>query len=98
MTLVAAYTRSYREAQSWLAAVVLVPTLPIVFASLYQVQSRTSLMWVPSLSQHLLIGSLLRGEDPPALHVLLSAGVTLAAGIVLAKVAARLYERERILG
>ena len=98
MTIIASFTRSYREAQSWLAAVVLVPTLPIVFASLYQVQSRTSLMWVPSLSQHLLIGSLLRGEDPPALHVLLSAGVTLAAGIVLAKVAARLYERERILG
>jgi len=98
MTIVASFTRSYREAQSWLAAVVLVPTLPIVFASLYQVPSRTALMWVPSLSQHLLIQSLLRGESPRALHVLVSAGATLAAGALLARVAARLYEREQILG
>jgi sodium transport system permease protein len=98
MTIVASFTRSYREAQSWLAAVVLVPTLPIIFASLYQVPSRTGLMWVPSLSQHLLIQSLLRGEDPQALHVLLSAGATLAIGALLARIAARLYERERILG
>jgi sodium transport system permease protein len=98
MTIVASFTRSYREAQSWLAAVLLVPTLPIVFASLYQVPSRTSLMWVPSLSQHLLIQSLLRGEELDALHVLLSAGATLAAGVLLARLAARLYERERILG
>ena len=62
LTIVASFTRSYREAQSWLAAVLLVPTLPIIFASLYQVPSRIALMWVPSLSQHLLIQSLLKGE------------------------------------
>jgi sodium transport system permease protein len=98
MTIVASFTRSYREAQSWLAAVLLVPTLPIIFASLYQVPSRTSLMWVPSLSQHLLIQSLLRGEQPKATHVLLSVGATLLIGALLARVAARLYEREKILG
>ncbi len=98
MTIVASFTRSYREAQSWLAAVVLVPTLPIIFASLYQVPSHTALMWVPSLSQHLLIQSLLRGEDLQAQHVLLSAGATLAAGALLAWIAAQLYGREQILG
>jgi sodium transport system permease protein len=98
MTIVASFTRSYREAQSWLAAVLLVPTLPIIFASLYQVPSRTALMWVPSLSQHLLIQSLLRGEPPQPLHVLLSVGATLAIGALLAALAARLYRRERILG
>jgi sodium transport system permease protein len=98
MTIVASFTRSYREAQSWLAAVLLVPTLPIIFASLYQLPSRTALMWVPSLSQHLLIQSLLRGEVPLPLHVLLSAGATLLIGLLLARLAARLYQRERILG
>jgi len=98
MTIVASFTRSYREAQSWLAAVVLVPTLPIVFAALYQVPSRAGLMWVPSLSQHLLIQSLLRGEELKASHVLLSVAATLALGALLAWIAARLYGRERILG
>ena len=32
MTIVAAYTRSYREAQTYLGVVLLVPTLPLVFA------------------------------------------------------------------
>jgi sodium transport system permease protein len=98
MTIVASFTRSYREAQSWLAAVLLVPTLPIVFAALYQVPSRTDLMWVPSLGQHLLIESLLKGEPPRPAHVLLSAASTLAIGALLAAIAARLYGREKILG
>ncbi|MBS0376079.1 MAG: ABC transporter permease [Proteobacteria bacterium] len=98
MAIVASFTRSYREAQSWLAAVMLVPTLPIMFASVFQVASRTGLMWVPSLGQHLLIQSLLRGEVPSALHVLLSAGSTLAIGVALTAIAARLYAREKILG
>ena len=32
MTIVAAYTRTYREAQTYLGVVLLVPTLPLVFA------------------------------------------------------------------
>jgi sodium transport system permease protein len=98
MTIVASFTRSYREAQSWLTVVLLVPTVPIMFAALYQVQSSPELMWVPSLSQHLLINSLLRAEPLELAHVLLSAGATLALGFVLAWVAARLYRREAILG
>jgi sodium transport system permease protein len=98
MTVVASFTRSYREAQSWLTAVLLVPTVPIVFAAIYQVPTRGALMWVPSLSQHLLVNSLLRGEPLHAAHVVLSAGTALVCGALLALVAARLYEREAILG
>jgi len=98
LTLVASFTRSYREAQSWLGGLVLVPTMPIVFASLYQLAPRIGLMWVPSLGQHLLIQSLLRGEPVGAGAVALSAGATLAFGMLIAAVAARLYSRERILG
>jgi sodium transport system permease protein len=98
MTIVASFTRSYREAQSWLAAVILVPTVPIMFAAVYQVELRRSLLWIPSLSQHLLIGALLKGETPAIADVLLSAGATLAAGGLLAVIAMRLYEREKILG
>jgi sodium transport system permease protein len=98
MTIVASFTRSYREAQSWLTAVLFVPTVPIIFAALYQLPSSTQLMWVPSLSQHLLINSLLRAEPLELAHVLISVGATLGFGLVLAWVAARLYRREAILG
>jgi sodium transport system permease protein len=98
LTLVASFTRSYREAQSWLGGLVLVPTMPILFASIYQLAPRIGLMWVPSLGQHLLIQSLLRGDPVSAGAVALSAGATLGFGLLLAAVAARLYSRERILG
>jgi sodium transport system permease protein len=98
MTLVASFTRSYREAQSWLTFVLLLPTLPIMYAAISQLPSRPALMWIPSLSQHLLITSLLKAEPLGGLDVAVSVGATLVAGAVLSALAIRLYRREQILG
>jgi sodium transport system permease protein len=98
MTLVASYTRSYREAQTYVGLVLLVPTLPLIFASILGLQPRAALMAVPSLSQHFIIMSLLRGEPLPSGYVVISAGVSLALGAVLVYLAGRLYRRERLLG
>ncbi len=98
MTLVASFTRSYREAQSWLTLVLLLPTLPIMYAGVSQVQSRLALMWVPSLSQHLLITSLLKAEPLATIDLLVSAGATLVLGGLIGAIAVRLYRREQILG
>jgi len=98
MTIVAAYTRSYREAQTYLRLVLLVPTLPLAFAGTLGLRPTTALMAVPSLSQHFLITSLLRDESLPLSSVALSVGVTLAIGLLLAAVAGRLYHREALLG
>ncbi len=98
MTTVAAFTRSYREAQTYLGFILLVPTLPLVFASMLGLRPTAWLMMVPSLSQHFLITSLLRDEAVPALHLALSVGVTLALGALLSAFAGRLYHRESLLG
>jgi len=98
MTLVAAYTRSYREAQTYLALVLLVPTVPLAFAGLLGLRPRLGLMAVPSLSQHFLITSLLRAEGLPPGWVALSVGATLALAAVLVGVAGGLYRREALLG
>ncbi len=98
MTIVAAFTRSYREAQTYLGFVLLVPTLPLVFAGAMGLKPTTALMAVPSLSQHFLIMSLLRSEPLPAGEIALSVGVTLALGALLVAAAGRLYRREALLG
>jgi sodium transport system permease protein len=98
MTVVASFTRTYKEAQGYLTLVLLIPTLPIVFAGLYALRPSNLLMAVPSLSQHLLMTGLIRDEPLPALQIAISALTTLAAGLLLAWVAGRLYEREAILG
>ena len=98
MTVVASFTRSYREAQSYLGFVIMVPTLPLAFVGLLGLQPKLPLMAVPSLGQHFLMTSLLRGEPPGLANLAVSAGASLALGALLAWVAGRLYERESILG
>jgi sodium transport system permease protein len=98
MTIVAAFTRSYREAQTYLGLVLLIPTLPLVFASVLGLRPTASLMAVPSLSQHFLITSLLRDEPISGAFLALSIGVTLAVGALLVFIAGRLYHREALLG
>ena len=98
MTLVAAYTRSYREAQTYLALLLLVPTVPLAFAGLMGLRPRFGLMAVPSLSQHFLITSLLRAESLPPSWIALSVGVTLGVAVLLIAAAGGLYRREALLG
>ena len=98
MTLVASFTKSYREAQTWLSVLMLAPTLPILVVSILQLRPGTMFMFVPSLSQHLLLVDMVKNEPPAPLHVAISVSSTLAIGIVLTWVCARLYRREGLLG
>jgi len=98
LTVVASFTRTYKEAQSWLGIVLLVPTVPIAIASVLSVQPQAALMLVPSLSQHLLIQGLIRGDPLPGAWAALAASTCLALGVALAWLAGRLYRREAILG
>lgn len=98
MTIVAAFTRTYREAQTYLGLLLLLPTLPLVFAGMLGLRPTVTLMMVPSLSQHLLITSLLRDEAVPIVYFALSVAVSLGLGAVLMLLAGRLYDREALLG
>ena len=97
MTLVAAWARTAREAQAWVGILQLIPTVPLVFASLLNLTASVPLLLVPSLSQHLLISATLRDETPTVMQVALSAGGSLAVGVALVLLASRLYRRERLL-
>jgi sodium transport system permease protein len=98
MTAVASFTRSNREAQSWLSVIMLLPIAPIMYAVVNGTKPSATLMTIPSLSQHLLATSLMRGDAIPPLHALISAGTTLLLGAVFVGLAIRLYQREAILG
>ncbi|MDJ0792947.1 MAG: ABC transporter permease [Woeseiaceae bacterium] len=98
MTLVASFTKSYREAQTWLSVVLIAPTLPILIVSILTLRPRTEFMFVPSLSQHLLLVDMVKNEPINGLHVAISVVSTLAIGGILTWVCARLYRREGLLG
>ena len=98
MTLVASFTRTYREAQTYLTTVLLVPTLPIAFASIYSLKTKGSLMFIPSLSQHLLMTSVLKDEGIALQDVAVSAASSLAVALLLFLITARHWRRETMLG
>jgi sodium transport system permease protein len=97
MTLLAAWTRSAREAQAWLGVMQLLPTVPLVFASLMNLAPKPLLMLVPSLAQHFLITGLLRAEGINLLHLLIATGSGLLWGAILVILACRIYRRESLL-
>jgi sodium transport system permease protein len=98
MTVIASFTRTYREAQTYISFMLIVPTLPVIFAAVTNVEASPKLMWIPSLSQHLLVTTLIKAQPLDPLLVALSAGSTLAFAVLLASAATRLYRREAILG
>jgi sodium transport system permease protein len=98
MTLVASFTKSYKEAQTWLSAVLLAPTLPILIVSLLTLRPRLEFMFIPSLSQHLLLIDMIKNEPLNVQHVVISVTSTLIIGVLLTWLCARLYRREGLLG
>jgi len=98
MTLVASFTKSYKEAQTWLSVVLIAPTLPIMIVSILTLRPQIEFMFVPSLSQHLLLVDMIKNEPVNMLHVAISVSSTLAIGTILSWICARLYRREGLLG
>ena len=98
MTLVASFTKSYKEAQTWLSVVLVAPTLPILIVSILTLRPKLEFMFVPSLSQHLILVDMVKNEPLNGLHVAISVLSTLFFGAILTWVCARLYRREGLLG
>ena len=98
MTLVASFTKSYKEAQTWLSVVLIAPTLPILVVSILTLRPKLEFMFVPSLSQHLILVDMVKNEPLNGLHIAISVCSTLVFGAILTWICARLYQREGLLG
>jgi sodium transport system permease protein len=98
LTIVSAFAKSYREAQTYIGLLITIPTMPLMFAGLLGLQAKLSLMFVPFLSQHLLLTTVVRAEPIEPSFVVVSVVSTVIYGACLMWVAGRLYRREKLLG
>ena len=98
LTCAASFAKSYKEAQTYLSFMVLVPTLPVIIPQLSGVDASLPLMTIPSLSQSLLVKDLIVANPLAPMEVVLSIACTSALAALLTWFAVRLYSRERILG
>jgi sodium transport system permease protein len=97
LTLLATYAKSFREAQSYMGLVILIPMIPSILFMANPVKPETWMMAIPMFSQNLLIGEFVRGETVTTAWLVLSMGGTLIIGLALAWFAATLFNRPRVV-
>ncbi|UXI68779.1 ABC transporter permease [Tahibacter amnicola] len=95
-TLVAAFAKSYREAQTYLTLLMLIPTLN---AMLLVITPSKAVWWmyaVPLLGQHHIVTHLVRGESVTAAQLGLCLAGGMAAALVCWLVTERVYQSEKL--
>ena len=97
MTFVASFTKSFREAQTYTSIAMTVPPLPVLLSIFNPVQPALELMPIPSLSQHLLVTAVIKGQGIEPIHLLLSAAATVALGALCTWGAIRRFRSEKLL-
>ncbi|RPI31800.1 MAG: ABC transporter permease [Chloroflexota bacterium] len=95
--IIATFTRSFKEAQTYVAFLPLIPALPGMGLAFMPVKPSLWNMMIPTFGQQLVINQLMRGETVNVGLALISAAVTLVIAVALIFVAIRLYHRERII-
>ncbi len=93
---IASYARSFREAQTYVGLIQLVPLLPSLVMVVAPPRPESWLSAVPLLGQQIAVLALLRGETVHAAAVALSGLTTLAAAAGLFALGLRLYRSERV--
>ncbi len=95
-SMVAAFAKSYREAQTYLSLLMLLPILPSVALMVAPIKPLAWMYAVPLLGQHLSILDLLRGTGLDTGHLALCLGGTLLAGLAATAATMGLYRSERL--
>jgi sodium transport system permease protein len=95
--VIAAVTRSLKEAQTYLGLLPLVPAIAGMLLVFAPVELHSMLAAIPTFGQTVLMGQVIRNEPMNWPMVAVSAFATLAVTLALLALAFRLYEREQIL-
>ncbi len=95
-TLVSAFAKSYREAQTYLSILMLLPMLPSMLLSFLPIKAMNWMYAVPLLGQQLGITEMMRGGTVTPLQVTLVLASGFATALVAVLVTIRVYASERL--
>jgi sodium transport system permease protein len=94
--VVAAFAKSYREAQTYVGLLQLLPLIPSVALSVVPVTPQLWMYALPLIGQQLTMLRLLRGEAVTALPLAMCSLVTIVATLAAFLLARRIYESGRL--
>ncbi len=95
--IIASVTRSFKETQTYLGLLPLIPSVPGMVLVFVAVKVQLWTMAVPALSQAVLIGQFVRGDPVSVTNVAASAGATTLVAVALLFLAGWLYNREELI-
>ena len=95
-TLVAAFAKSYREAQTYISLLMMVPLIPSALLAFLPIKAQAWMYAVPLLGQNLGIMQLLRGDGVTGEQLGLCLAGSLAAALLAVLVTIQLYRSEKL--
>jgi sodium transport system permease protein len=95
-SMVAAFAKSYREAQTYISLLMLVPIIPSAVLSFMPIKAQGWMYAVPLLGQNLGIMQLLRGDGITAEQLGLCLAGSLAAAVIAVLATIQLYRSEKL--
>ena len=96
-TLIASFTKTTKEAGTYLPFVGLIPSLPGLALAFLPVKPDLWTMLIPTFGQQILINQFLRFEPISSMNIVISSALTIFLSLVFTYVAIKLYEGERII-
>ncbi len=93
----ATFARSFKEAQSYMGLLIMVPMLPGMLSSVYPISSQPWMYPLPMLGQHVLATDVLGGKSTPVWAFLLAGGTAMVLSLALVELTTRLLQREKII-
>ena len=93
--LIAAATRSMKEAQIYLGLLPIIPAMPGMVMSFAPMSPSATVAAVPVLGQLVALVELVAGREPAALHVAIASAASAALAALIFRWAVLLYEKER---
>lgn len=96
-TLIASFTKTAKEAGTYLPFVGLIPSLPGIALAFLPVKPDLWTMLIPTFGQQILINQFLRSEPISGSNIIISAALTIVLSVVITYIAIKLYESERIV-
>lgn len=96
LTLLSAFAKSYKEAQSYMSVLILLPMLPSIILMVSPVKTQLWMLAVPFLGQNQMIMMIVRGEAIDLAQWATAIGAGLALATLTWLIAANLYRREQL--
>jgi sodium transport system permease protein len=94
---VATFARSFKEAQSYMGALMLLPMVPAIVGAMYPINTQAWMYPIPLLGHYLLLTGTIGGRVISVWSFVASATVSIVLAAALVTAMARLFRNERII-